>query len=102
MNVKRTLFDLVIRFQQSLPFSLPNEYLAWHQYTKKFSKKCDGCTEEKGVYKITYQDNQVPSTVIYPFPVRLCPNCLAKADDVVGILGNRTSEDEDSFEINRV
>jgi hypothetical protein len=67
---------------------LPNEYVSWYLYGRKFSKVCDGCNDEKGVYKVTYQDWKIPSTVLYPFPVRLCTDCLCEADEEVGVMND--------------
>lgn len=94
------LLDGIIRLQQSIPIMLPNEYLAWKKYRKKFTKQCDGCHEDKGVYKITYQDPNILSTVVAPFPVRLCTDCLCEADEKVGIMSE--DSDESSFEIERI
>lgn len=94
--------EYLIRFQQSIPIMLPNEYMVWRSYSKDYSDKCDCCHEEKGSYKITYQDPQIPSTVLIPFALRLCTDCLCKADDKVGIIEDHTEEEGETFEIERI
>lgn len=97
----RKLLELLIRAQAIAPLTLPNEYLVWKNYSKNFSKTCDLCHEEKGVYKITGQDPTEPRTVLIPIPVRMCTNCVCEADEKVGIMSEK-EEDGESIKIERV
>lgn len=101
MSIIRNTLNSIIRIQQSIPLTLPNEYIAWRSYDRKFSKVCDGCNSQKGVYKITYQDCQIPRTVVYPFPLRLCTECLCEADKEVGVIDPINEEDGGEFRIDR-
>lgn len=97
----RSMLDRLIRIQQAIPITLPNEYLAWKNYGTKYSKTCDSCHNQKGCYKITYQDPFIPMTVLVPRPLRLCAECLAEADEQVGMITQK-QEGKDTFEIERV
>lgn len=88
----RKLLDVLIRIQSAVPFVLPNERLAWRQYQSNFTKTCDICHDEKGVYKITVQNPTRPWTVLMPVPVRMCTECVCEADEKVGIMSNKDEE----------
>jgi hypothetical protein len=101
MSIVRDTLDSVIRIQQSIPVMLPNEFIAWRSYNRKFSKVCDSCNSEKGVYKVTYQDAQIPRTIVYPYPVRLCTDCFCEADEKVGVINDNDEVDDGKFCIDR-
>lgn len=97
----RKLLEMLIRFQSAVPFTLPNEKLVWKQYNKNFSKTCDICHDNKGVYEITGQDPTEPRTVLIPIAVRMCADCMCRADERVGIMSEKEEEGQ-SMEIERV
>ena len=97
----RKLFELLIRLQEAIPINLPNRYLVWRSYGKKFSKTCDVCHDERGIYKITGRDPKIPRTVLIPIPVRMCTECMCTADEKVGIMSEKEEEGE-SIKIERI
>jgi hypothetical protein len=50
---------------------------------------------------VTYQDAQIPRTIVYPYPVRLCTDCLCEADEKVGVINDNDEVDDGKFCIDR-
>lgn len=98
----RPILEGLITIQTVLPFRLPPEIWAWYKYEQTYSKTCDSCNEDRGDYIVSYRDPTIPSTVIVPFPLRLCTTCLCDADTAVGVFEDGDTGDEETFSINRV